>query len=343
MIYRALYDNVLVRTDPEEAHHGAVRAIAAAGAVEPSRRALKATFGSGFGPATSPRLDGVFPRHVPGTLGLAAGMDKDAVAVLGFDALGFGFVEVGTVTALAQPGNEKPRLWRHTDIRAFRNRMGFNNLGAAAAGRRLAKLRSTAAGRAAFVGVNIGKSKVTELADAAGDYRASTHEVARWADYLTINVSSPNTPGLRDLQDVETLRPIVRVVREEAHAVAGREVPVIVKIAPDLSDAEIVEITAMAAEERIAGLCATNTTIGHDLGPGGLSGAPLKDRARDVVGLVRNSLRDDQIVIGVGGIENAADARALLDAGADLVQSFTAFVYEGPGWPGAINRELTPR
>ena len=123
---------------------------------------------------------------------------------------------------------------------------------------------------------------------------------------------------------------------------AGREVPVIVKIAPDLNDAEIVEIAAMAADERIAGLCATSTTIGHDFGPGGLSGAPLKDRARDVVGLVRNSLNDDQIVIGVGGIENAADARALLAVGADLVQSFTAFVYEGPGWPGAINRELTP-
>lgn len=342
-MYRALYDNVLIHTDPEEAHVVAVNAIRVAGEIEASRRALKATFGAGFGPAESSRLDAVFARPVPGTLGLAAGMDKDAVAVLGFDALGFGFVEVGTVTALPQPGNERPRLWRHTDIRAFRNRMGFNNKGAEAAGERLRRLRATVQGRAAFVGVNIGKSKVTELADAAADYRASTRHVARWADYLTINVSSPNTPGLRDLQDVETLRPIVQVVRDEARAVAGRDVPVIVKIAPDLADSEIIDIAAMAAEERIAGLCATNTTIGHDFGPGGISGAPVKDRAWAVVGILRAHLNDDQVVIGVGGIETAEDARILLDAGADLLQSFTAFVYEGPSWPGAINRALTPR
>lgn len=341
-MYRALYDNVLTHTDPEIAHDQAIAAIAAAGALEPVRRALKASFGAGFGPAESARL-AVFDRPVPGTLGLAAGMDKDARAILGFDALGFGFVEVGTVTAIAQPGNEKPRLWRHTDIRAFRNRMGFNNAGAAAAGARIASLRTTVPGRAAFVGVNIGKSKVTPLEDAAGDYRISTRHVARWADYLTINVSSPNTPGLRDLQDVDTLRPIVQVVREEAAAVAGREVPVIVKIAPDLSEAEILDIAQMVADEQIAGICATNTTIGHDFGPGGLSGAPLKERTRGVVRLLRTRLAGDQIVIGSGGIENADDARALLDAGADLVQSFTAFVYEGPSWPGAINRSLTPR
>ncbi|MDN5558087.1 MAG: quinone-dependent dihydroorotate dehydrogenase [Ruaniaceae bacterium] len=341
-MYRTFYDKVLTHTDPEMAHHQAVTAIAAAGAIEPVRRSLKSTLGAGFGPAESTRLS-VFYRPVPGTLGLAAGMDKDAKAVLGFDALGFGFVEVGTVTALPQPGNEKPRLWRHTDVRAFRNRMGFNNDGAEAAGVRLATLRGTVPGRAAFVGVNIGKSKVTALADAAEDYRASTRQVARWADYLTINVSSPNTPGLRDLQDVDALRPIVHVVREEAARVAHRDVPVIVKISPDLSSSEIADIAEMAVQERIAGICATNTTLGHDYGPGGLSGAPVKQRARDVVGLLRDRLADDQIVIGVGGIENADDARALLSAGADLLQSFTAFVYEGPSWPGAINRSLTGR
>lgn len=341
-MYRALYDNLLVEVDPEIAHERAVDAIQAVGEFELTRRAVKLRFGGGFGPAASPRL-ARFPRPVPGTLGLAAGMDKDARAVLGFDALGFGFVEVGTVTAIGQPGNEKPRLWRHTDIRAFRNRMGFNNDGAEAAGRRLARLRSSVAGRAAFVGVNIGKSKVTELADAAADYRFSTRQVARWADYLTINVSSPNTPGLRDLQDVETLLPIVRAVREEAHAVTGRDVPLFVKIAPDLTDFQIEEIAAMASGEEIAGVCATNTTIGHDLGPGGLSGAPVKYRARSVVRALRRGLRDDQVIIGVGGIEDESDAQALLRSGADLLQSLTGFVYEGPSWPGAINRGLTAR
>lgn len=339
-MYRALYSRVLTHTDPEEAHEAAIAAIARAGTTEAIRRALKATYGRREQPVHSERLLQL-PRPVPGVLGLAAGMDKNGVAILGMDALGFGYVEVGTVTAIPQPGNDKPRLWREPSLCAFRNRMGFNNDGAAALGHRLRELRRTVAGRGVVVGVNIGKSKVVPLKDAAADYEASTREVAQWADYITINVSSPNTPGLRELQDVDSLRPILRVVRETASQRAGRDVPVFVKIAPDLTDAEITDIARMVVEENSAGICAVNTTIHHDLGPGGLSGAPLKERAREVVALLRHELGLGQIIIGVGGIETPQDGRALLDAGADLLQAFTAFVYEGPSWPGRMNRALS--
>ena len=269
-MYRLLYDTVLVHTDPEAAHHAAIEAIAAAGRTEPTRRALKASVGARPGRVPNPRLL-VFPRAFPGVLGLCAGMDKNAEAVLGMDALGFGFVEVGTVTAEPQAGNPRPRLWRHPDMRALRNRMGFNNDGAATVGQRLRELRRSPAGRAVVVGVNLGKTRTTALEDAEADYRSSTHEVARWADYLVVNVSSPNTPGLRELQQVEALRPIARAVREEARRVSGRDVPVLVKIAPDLADDELTAIAAMVVEEWLAGVVAVNTTIAHDLGPGGLS------------------------------------------------------------------------
>lgn len=338
-MYSQLYRSVLVHTDPEKAHEAAVRAIALAGRIEPVRRALKASFGRQGAPVHNPHL-AVFPRSIPGVLGLAAGMDKNARAVLGMDALGFGFVEVGTVTAKPQPGNERPRLWRHNEIGALRNRMGFNNDGADVVAARLRQLRGTTAGRDVVVGVNIGKSKVTPLADAAGDYRYSTRQLAQWADYLMINVSSPNTPGLRELQDVDSLGPIARAVREEARLAAGREVPVFVKIAPDLADADIVDIAAMARAEGLAGVAAVNTTIAHDLGPGGLSGQPLRARALQVVGLLRRELGDDAVIMGMGGMADAADGRALLAAGADLLQAYTGFVFEGPAWPGRINRAL---
>src|SRR4051794_15237067 len=191
---------------------------------------------------------GPFARPVPGRLGLAAGMDKDADTVLGMDMLGFGFVEVGTVTALPQPGNDRPRLWRHVDLRALRNRMGFNNRGAAAAGEELRRLRGTRRGRSVVVGANIGKSKVTPLADAVGDYVTSARSVARWADYLVVNVSSPNTPGLRDLQAVDSLRPILAAVQAAADEAAGRHVPLLVKIAPDLADGDLDAVADLAVE-----------------------------------------------------------------------------------------------
>lgn len=342
MVYRRIYDSLLVHTDPELAHEIAVAAISRAGRIELSRRSLAATIGRLGEPVRNPRLL-VFPRPIPGHLGLAAGMDKNAEAVLGMAALGFGFVEIGTVTAYAQPGNEKPRSWRHPDIEGLRNRMGFNNDGATVVAERLRKLRASAAGRAVVVGANIGKTKVTPLAGAVDDYLASTRLLARWSDYMMINVSSPNTPGLRDLQQVESLAPIARAVRDEARRVSGRDIPVFVKIAPDLSAEDIEAVSRMVVDEGLAGIAATNTTIDHSLGPGGLSGAPLRGKAIPIVADLRRDLGRDKIIIASGGIFGADHAREYLAAGADLVQAFTGFVYEGAAWPGRINRELARR
>ena len=334
--YRLLFDSVLVRLDPERAHHLALRLIRTAAAVPGVSHAVRATLGRR--PATAVRT--TLGRDVPGVLGLAAGMDKDAATALGMDMLGFGHVEVGTVTAHAQPGNERPRLWRHPAEGALVNRMGFNNAGAEAAAERLRRLRSTRRGRSVVVGVNIGKSKITPAHDAAQDYATSARLLARWADYLTVNVSSPNTPGLRDLQSVDALRPILSDVQREANAAAQREVPVLVKVAPDLADDDVAAVAGLVTELGLAGVVATNTTIAHDHGPGGLSGKPLQPRALEVVRLLREHLGPGVLIIGVGGIDDVASARAMLAAGADLLQAYTAFVYRGPAWPGAVNRAL---
>ncbi|MFC7406055.1 quinone-dependent dihydroorotate dehydrogenase [Georgenia alba] len=339
-MYRLLFRAVLVRLDPERAHVLAMRLIRAAGAVPGLSGAVRAALGRRPGhPVTVRGL----ARPVPGVLGLAAGLDKDADAVSGLDMLGFGFVEVGTVTAHPQPGNERPRLWRELGLRGLRNRMGFNNEGAAAAGRRLQELRRTRHGRSIVVGANIGKSKVTPLAEAAADYEISAREVARWADYLVVNVSSPNTPGLRDLQAVDSLRPILLAVRRAAGEAAGRDVPLFVKIAPDLAPEDLDRVADLVLELGLTGVVATNTTIDHDLGPGGLSGEPLRERSRAVVARLRARLGPDPTIIGVGGITDVADARAMLDAGADLLQAYSAFIYCGPAWPGRMNRALAQR
>ncbi|GAB2601869.1 quinone-dependent dihydroorotate dehydrogenase [Pseudactinotalea suaedae] len=336
MLYRLLFSRVLSRLDPETAHHLAGRLIRLAGEVPPLRAIVTALFG---------RLpDGgahwVFGRDLPGRLGLAAGFDKDATMALGLRALGFAFIEVGTVTAHAQPGNARPRLMRLLEQRAFVNRMGFNNQGAAAAGRRLARLRRTAAGKRLVLGANIGKSKITPPEQAVADYVTSARAVAPHVDYLVVNVSSPNTPGLRDLQATESLRPILAAVQEQAAYAAGRDVPVLVKIAPDLANEDVDAVARLAVELGLAGVVATNTTIAHDHGPGGLSGAPLLPRALEVVRRVRAVVGPDAVVIGVGGISEARDAQAMLDAGATVVQAYTAFVYAGPSWAGTINRAL---
>jgi len=336
VLYRLLFRTVLVRTDPERAHELALGLIRGVAATPGLSHAVRATLGR------RPRRVVRTPlgRPVPGVLGLAAGMDKNAATVLGMDMLGFGHVEVGTVTAHPQPGNDRPRLWRHPQEHALVNRMGFNNEGAHAAAERLRRLRSTRRGRGVVVGVNIGKSRVTPVEDAVEDYATSARLLARWADYLTVNVSSPNTPGLRDLQAVDALRPILEAVQREADAAAGRRVPVLVKVAPDLSDDDVAAVADLVTDTGLAGVVATNTTIAHEHGPGGLSGRPLHARAVEVVRLLRERLGPDAVVIGVGGIEDADGARRMLAAGADLLQGYTAFVYDGPAWPGALNREL---
>ena len=341
MLYDLLYKTILTRTDPERIHDACVGAIEVVSRVPLLRDAVRQMWGRrpAF-PVPSANQGGPFVRPVPGLLGLAAGMDKEGQAVEGMDMLGFGFIEVGTLTASAQPGNERPRMWRHPQMRAIRNRMGFNSSGADEAARRLRALRSSVRGRSIVVGANIGKTKATALADAVADYRYSAGAVARWADYLVVNVSSPNTPGLRSLQSVSALRPILEAVREAGDAAARRHVPLLVKIAPDLADEDIDAVADLVTDMDLDGVVATNTTIDHDLGEGGLSGAPLLPRSLEVVRRLRDRLGEGPIIIGVGGISSIMDAELMLDAGADLLQAYTAFVYNGPAWPGRINRAL---
>ena len=341
VLYDLLYKTVLTRTDPELIHDACVKAIEVTSGIPLVRDAVRQMWGRRpILPVPSANQGGPFARPVPGLLGLAAGMDKEGRAVEGMDMLGFGFVEVGTFTARAQAGNDRPRMWRHPRIRAIRNRMGFNNPGADEAARRLRALRATARGRSIVVGANIGKTRTTALVDAVEDYRYSAARVARWVDYLVVNVSSPNTPGLRTLQSVEALRPILVAVSEAGDAVAGRHVPLLVKIAPDLADEDVDAVADLVTGMGLDGVVATNTTIDHDLGEGGLSGAPLLPRSLEVVRRLRARLGEGPTVIGVGGISSIMDAELMLDAGADLLQAYTAFVYNGPAWPGRLNRTL---
>lgn len=349
-LYRLLFRHVLRRLDPERAHELGFAAVRLVAAVPP----LRVVVGLLLGGRTRPGLRGaprpdravhVLGRDLPGRFGLAAGFDKNAVGVRGLRMLGFAFVEVGTVTALGQPGNERPRLWRVVEDRAVRNRMGFNNEGADAVAQRLRRVRDTPWGREAVIGVNIGKTKVTPEADAPADYAASAHRLAPFADYLVVNVSSPNTPGLRALQSVASLRPILLAVREAADDATGprHRVPVLVKIAPDLADEDVDAVADLVLELGLEGVVAVNTTIAHDLGEGGLSGPPVLARGLAVVRRLRARLGPDAVVIGVGGVTTPADAQAYREAGADLVQGYTGFIYEGPAWAGRINRALARR
>jgi dihydroorotate dehydrogenase len=350
--YRLLFDTVLKRTDPEHAHHAAFRAIRAARPVLPlglkgidrlERRSAAAQ------PVEAMGL--TFPNR----LGLAAGFDKNAVGIDALAALGFGHVEIGTVTGEPQPGNPTPRLFRLPADRAVVNRMGFNNDGAEVVARRLAdraRRRSRTSTTGPVLGVNIGKTKVVPEDEAIGDYEKSTSLLAPYADYLVVNVSSPNTPGLRDLQAVEKLEPLLAAVRAAAdRAVGDRHLPLLVKIAPDLSDDDVLAVADLATALGLDGIIATNTTISRDglvtdpatveaIGAGGLSGRPLTDRSLEVLRLLAGRVGGQVggpsgglTLVSVGGITSVEDARARLDAGATLLQGYTAFIYEGPLWP----------
>ncbi len=338
-MYRAVFTHLIRHVDPEIAHGAALKGLELAGATPIGRRLLAACCPRPHRPASSPRL-GIFPRRIPGILGLAAGMDKNATAVLALSALGFGFVEIGTVTRHPQPGNDKPRMWRHYEVDGLRNRMGFNNDGADVVAGRLRQLRSTRDGRRCVVGVNIGKSKITDAAEAPADYAYSARALSPWADYLVINVSSPNTPGLRDLQAISSLQPITMAVQEAAVAVGRADLPILVKIAPDLADDDVCAVAHMIRAQGLAGMVAVNTTIAHNYGAGGLSGRPVHERACQVVELARQELGEEPLLIGVGGIFTPADGRRLLAAGADLLQAYSGFVYEGGLWPARMNRAL---
>lgn len=342
MIYRLLYTLLLSRIDAERVHHLTARGLFAVVRVSPLRRLLRALLAPRE-PALRVRALGL---DLPSPLGLAAGFDKDAAGVDAYAALGFGFVEVGTITAQGQPGNSGTRIFRLTPERALVNRMGFPNAGAAAAEERLrARDRS-----ATVVGVNVGKTRAAEDADA--DYRESVRRLAPHADYLVLNVSSPNTPGLRDMQAVDRLAELVAAVRAELDGVS-RQPPLLVKIAPDLSDDDLDAIADLALRERLDGLIATNTTIDRGTlrdpaapdvpAEGGISGAPLAPRALAVLRRLHARADGQLTLISVGGIETADDAWERIRAGATLVQAYTGFVYGGPLWPRRINRGLARR
>jgi dihydroorotate dehydrogenase len=331
--------SILKRFDPELTHHLGMVLIQIAG-LPGIRRALRAT--------TAPDASlGVkaLGRGLASPVGLAAGFDKNAVAIRGFYALGFDHVEVGTVTAIAQPGNPKPRLFRLPADQALINRMGFNNVGASIVAARLAALRHWG-GALPIIGVNIGKSRITPLSEATEDYVASATLLAPFADYLVVNVSSPNTPGLRGLQDVATLRPLLAAVA----AVAG-DTPLLVKISPDLDDVAVSDIASVVLDLDLAGIIATNTTTARDtlvtppdalarMGEGGLSGQPLSKTSLHVLKLLRQTLPREKSIISAGGVFTGADVKARLDAGATLVQAYTGFVYRGPFFAHLLTREL---
>lgn len=332
--YDVLFDRVATRIDAERAHHLGFRAIRAARPVLARRKAP-------WAPVHAMGL--TFPNR----LGLAAGFDKNAVGIDALAALGFGHVEVGTVTGEGQPGNPTPRLFRLPADRAIVNRMGFNNDGAAVVATRLAD-RGRRPGP--VLGVNIGKTKVVPDDDQAAveaDYATSTRLLAPHADYLVVNVSSPNTPGLRNLQAVEKLQPLLEHVRRTADEVTAARVPLLVKIAPDLADDDVDGVADLALAVGLDGIIATNTTISRDglattaaeveaIGAGGLSGRPLTARSNEVLRRLRARVGPDLTLVGVGGISTVEDAQARLDAGADLLQAYSAFVYGGPWWPRRI-------
>lgn len=340
--YRVIFDQFLVRTDSEKAHHQAFAAI----------RAAKPMLSRVPFPGAPVEAMGL---TFPNALGLAAGFDKNGVGIDALGGLGFGHVEIGTVTADPQPGNPKPRLFRLPTDRAVVNRMGFNNDGALAVAERLAdRAEHLPADPRPILGINIGKTKVVPDEDHAAveaDYAFSATRLAPYADYLVVNVSSPNTPGLRSLQAVDRLGPLLEVVRRTSVEAAGRIVPLLVKIAPDLADEDVVAVADLALELGLEGIVATNTTIARDglrahpsdierIGAGGLSGAPLKTRSLEVLTLLRGHAGDRLTLIGVGGISSLDDARERLDAGADLLQAYTAFIYEGPAWARRMNAGL---
>jgi dihydroorotate dehydrogenase len=322
--YERFVRPLLFSLDPEIAHHLTIASLRGASHFPPALRALKR-------PAPSAKPKTLFGLTFPNAIGLAAGLDKNGVALPAWEAIGFGFIEIGTVTAMAQPGNPRPRIFRLPEERALINRLGFNNDGADVIAKRLRRLRKSGRWPAVPVGINIGKSKTTPLERATDDYLCSYRLLRDYADYVTLNVSSPNTPGLRDLQEPAALSRLLGAIASERGPVAK---PLVVKISPDLSPAELEAVLTVCEENGVAGIIATNTTLDHSSiqsqldQEGGLSGAPLRVKATE---LVRNIVTNSKIpVIASGGICDAESAREKFDAGAQLVQLYTGFVYRGP-------------
>lgn len=326
----------MFQIDPERIHVWMTHSLTAFSRATPLNRALGCVL-----PVKDKVLEqDLFGVHFPRPLGLAAGFDKNASAADAWEPFGFGYAELGTVTAYAQPGNPQPRLFRLPRDKAILNRMGFNNHGALKAAQNLRARRSND-----VIGINIGKTKKTPLEEAPDDYRRSASLLGDLADYVVVNVSSPNTPGLRDLQAVESLRPIMQAVVESTAT------PALVKIAPDLSDADIDAVADLAVDMGFAGVVATNTTISRDglhtssdqvaeMGAGGISGTPVADRALEVLRRLYNRVGNQLVLIGVGGISTPQQAWERITSGASLLQGYTGLIYGGPGWTHRIHRGI---
>ncbi|MDH6124877.1 quinone-dependent dihydroorotate dehydrogenase [Kitasatospora sp. GP82] len=347
-MYKLLFNLVFKKMDPEKAHHLAFFWIRLAASVPGLRSLVRLVLAP-----RDPRLrTTALGLDLPGPFGLGAGFDKNGIGIDGLSMLGFDFVEIGTITGEPQPGNPAPRLFRLVEDRALINRMGFNNQGSARVAARLAARPHTSS--TPVIGVNIGKTKAVEETEATADYLKSTERLAPYADYLVVNVSSPNTPGLRNLQAVKVLGPLLWDVRKKADEVTARHVPLLVKIAPDLADEDIDEIADMALHLGLDGIICTNTTIGRgglresaarieEIGAGGLSGAPLKERSLEVLQRLRARTKGRLALIAVGGIETPEDAWQRIVHGADLVQGYSAFIYEGPFWMRRMHKGLSAR
>ncbi len=333
---------LLFSFDSEQAHHLALQALTL----------MQRSGAIAAQPLREPRLEQeLWGLRFPNPVGLAAGYDKNAAAPLAWHVLGFGFAELGTITAKAQPGNPQPRIFRLLQDQALINRLGFNNDGAAAIAKRLQRFLPPGRSRPIPLGFNIGKSKVTPLEQAVEDYLESCELLLPFADYLVVNVSSPNTPELRKLQEPERLQRLLEALLATAQRLAERrhtvKKPILVKIAPDLTDDEVREIAHVALATGVAGLIATNTTIMRPetlrssiREEGGLSGKPVAPRALEVLRLLFRTVEGKLPLIGVGGIFSAGDAYVRIRAGASLVQIYTGLIYEGPMLPRRIVQGL---
>jgi dihydroorotate dehydrogenase len=343
-MYRSLIRPLLFSIDAENVHHLVFKGLKTSCKVPGGKAALSALYDFQH-PSLEKELFGL---RFKNPVGLAAGFDKDAKLIDELACLGFGFVEIGTLTPKAQPGNEKPRLFRLPKDQALINRMGFNNGGVHEAVERLKKKNS-----GIIVGGNIGKNKVTPNEEAISDYIYAVEALQPYVDYFVVNVSSPNTPGLRALQEKEPLQKLLVEVKNLAKQKSPSR-PVLLKIAPDLTTGQLDDIVQILLDTKIDGVIATNTTISRDglktpkqdvdaLGNGGLSGKPLTARATEVIKYLRSHLGPGFPIIGVGGIMSPEDAISKLEAGADLIQLYTGFIYEGPGFVKRINKELVKR
>jgi len=343
-MYKALLRPLLFLLSPERAHHFTFRLLATITAIPGARALLRTLFTVRDARLERKILGLTF--HNP--VGLAAGFDKDARLIDAMACFDFGFIEIGTLTPRPQPGNDKPRLFRLQADQALINRMGFNNDGAEAAAGRIRKRTSKV-----IVGGNIGKNKATPNDQAEDDYAAGMETLYPYVDYFVVNVSSPNTPGLRELQEKEPLKKLLLRVKGISSAKENPK-PVLLKISPDLTQGQLDDVVAILKESATDGVIATNTTTAREgltvtaqelksIGAGGLSGKPLRGRSTDVIRYLREKLGKDFPIIGVGGIMTPEDALEKLDAGADLIQIYTGFVYEGPGFVRKINQALLRR